>query len=137
MRAPDIGWRCPMVELQWLFQSNRWDAGTGHRGGGAPRRSSPLSRENWRCQTTMVTGQSGDPNLFQINFHHFNLVELLVSFPKSPRSSKLEFRARSYARNTKGCCFCPWHRLGVAVPCPVHTRKGGATLYNGCNLATS
>ena len=30
--APDIGWQCPIVELQWLFQSSCWDPSTGHRG---------------------------------------------------------------------------------------------------------
>ena len=43
-----------------------------------------------------------------------------------------------------GCCCSPWHcprvtvhRSGVAVPYSVHTKKGGATLYNGYKLATS
>jgi hypothetical protein len=78
------------------------------RGGSAPRRVSPLSRKKWRCHTTMVTGQSGDPNLLQIEIHHFKAVELFISFLKSPRSSKSEFRARSYTRNSKGCCCCFW-----------------------------
>ena len=48
MRAPNIGWWCPTVELQWLFQTSHWDPGTGHRGavhrprdGGAPAAPKP------------------------------------------------------------------------------------------------
>ena len=79
----------------------------------------------------MVTEQSGDPNLLQINFHHFKLVELLVSFPKSPRSLKSEFEAKSYAQNTKMCHCSFGHIAGgggaTALGCSVHTGKGGAT----------
>jgi hypothetical protein len=32
VRAPDIGWRCPIVEFQWLFQTSHWDLSTRHRG---------------------------------------------------------------------------------------------------------
>jgi hypothetical protein len=148
VRAPDKGWWCLMVELQWLFQTSCWDPGTGHRGvvhrprgGGAPRRVSPLSRKKWQCHTAMVTRQSGYPSLLQIEIHHFKAVELFISFLKSPRSSKSEFRARSYTRNTKGCCCYFWAPPlappGGTVLCPVLTRKGGATLYSGSKLATS
>ena len=66
----------------------------------------------------MVTGQSGDPKLLQIEIHHFKSVELFIIFPKSPKSSKSEFGARSYARNTKGCWCCFWHAAwGGGSPC--------------------
>ena len=126
------------------------------RGGGAPRRVSPLSGKKGRCHTAMVIGQSGDHNLLQIEIHHIRLVENFISFPKSPRSSKSEFGARSYARNTKGCCCCfwarcrrwrctlprvavyrPWGGGATILGCPVHTAKGGATPRLGFALATS
>jgi hypothetical protein len=34
----------------------------------------------------------------------FHIVEHFISFLKSPRSSKSEFGAKSYAQNTKGWC---------------------------------
>jgi len=115
VRALDIGWWCPTVELQWLFQTSHWDPSTRHRGavhrprgGDAPRQVSPLSVKKRWCHTAMVTRQSGDQNFLQIKFHHFRFVELFVSFPKSPRSSKSGFGARSYAQNTKGRCCCFW-----------------------------
>jgi hypothetical protein len=77
----------------------------------------------------MVTGQSGAPNLVQIDFHHFKLVEYFISFLKSPRSLKLEFGAKSYAQNTKACDDLGTLQ-GVMVHRPwgaVHTKKGGAT----------
>jgi hypothetical protein len=75
-----------------------------------------LSRRKGRYHTAMVTRQSGDQNFLQINIHHFKLVELLVSFPKSPRSSKLEFEAKSYAQNTKACHYSFGHVAGVVPP---------------------
>jgi hypothetical protein len=119
-----------------------------HRGGGAPaapKTSFRPSLEKYggaRHQTVQWPWQC--PFLLKPDFHDFNLVELLVSFPKSGRSSKLKFGAKSYARNMKGCRCSPWHhprvavhRPGVVVPYPVHTKRGGSTTYNGCKLSTS
>ena len=75
----------------------------------------------------MVTGQSGDTDLLQIEIHHFRLVEQLVSFPKSPRSSKSEFKTKSYAQNMKGWLCWFGHAAG----------GGGATPRLGYALATS
>jgi hypothetical protein len=124
VRASDKGWWCPTVELKWLFQTSCWDPGSRHRGmvhhprGGSAPDEFPPSLEKGRCHTAMVTGQSGDQNFLQINFHHFKLVYILVSFPKSPRSSKSELGAKSYAQNTKACHTALGTLQGVAVPLP-------------------
>ena len=96
----------------------------------------------------MVSGQSGDPNLIQIDFHHFKLLEHFIMFSKSTRSSKSKFGAKSYAKIRKGAAANLGTLHGVAVHCPrgggatalgflLHTRKGGATPRKGCALATS
>jgi hypothetical protein len=49
-------------------------------------------------------------------------VDNFISFPKSPRSSKSEFRAKRYAHNTKSELLKKvQHHMG----CPVHTRLSG------------
>jgi hypothetical protein len=60
----------------------------------------------------MVTEQSGDQNLLQINFHNLKPVDHFISFSKSPKSSKSEFGAKSYAQNTKGWCCWNGHVAG-------------------------
>jgi hypothetical protein len=46
------------------------------------------------------TGLSGVPNLLKLIWLQLWDVENFIRFPKSTRSSKLEFRAKSYGQNT-------------------------------------
>jgi len=92
----------------------------------------------------MVTGQFGGPNLLQINFHHFKLVELLISFLKVLDHQNQSLELGVMPEIQKGAAPSFRHRPRVAVRRPrggsahfLATRKGGATLYNGYDLATS
>jgi hypothetical protein len=64
------------------------------------------------------TGLSGVPNLHKLVWLQLWDVENFISFPKSTRSSKSEFRAKSYGQITT-----TKHGL-FGAPCPVrHLRK--------------
>jgi hypothetical protein len=69
-----------------------------------------------RCP--VYTGLSGVPNLLKLIWLQLWDIYNFISFPKSTRSSKSEFGAKSYGQNTTS-----GHGLSGA-PCPVrHLRK--------------
>ena len=73
------------------------------------------------------TGLSGVPNLLKLIWLQLWDVENFISFPKSTRSSKSEFGAKSYGQNTTS-----GHGLSGA-PCPVrHLRKLQRLVHVAC-----
>jgi hypothetical protein len=69
---------------------------------------------NWKCFTKS--------NLLKLARLQLWDVDKFISFPKSPRSSKSEFRAKSYAHNTKSELL---KKQEQHMRCPVHTGLSG------------
>jgi hypothetical protein len=70
------------------------------------------------------TGLSGVPNLLKLVWLQLWDVENFISFPKSIRSSKSEFGAKSYGQNRQADMGCPVHTGLSGAPYPVrHLRK--------------
>jgi hypothetical protein len=107
----------PTVKSQRLIWTSHWAPGTGHRvvvhrprgdsdHPGQPPKTA-LSREKRRCHHRTVWWPWRFPIQLKTKNHQIKLVDHFISFPKSHRSSKSEFGAKSYAQNTKGwlCWF--------------------------------
>jgi hypothetical protein len=69
---------------------------------------------NWKCFTKS--------NLLKLTCLQLWDVDNFISFPKSPRSSKSEFGAKSYAHNTKSELL---KKQEQHMGCPVHTGLSG------------
>jgi tRNA nucleotidyltransferase (CCA-adding enzyme) len=69
---------------------------------------------NWKCFTKS--------NLLKLAWLQHWDVDNFISFPKSPRSSKSEFGAKSYAHNTKSELL---KKQEQHMGCPVHTGLSG------------
>ena len=55
---------------------------------------------NWNCLMIL--------DLLKLTWHQLKAIELFIIFPKSPRSPKSKFRAKSYAQNMEVCLCWKW-----------------------------
>jgi hypothetical protein len=90
-----------------------------------------LKKQEQHMGCLVHTGMSGVPNLLKLIWLQLWDVDNFISFPKSTRSSKSEFGAKSYDQNTTS-----GHGLSSAPPdSPVHLsgapQKAAELLSNG------
>jgi hypothetical protein len=75
------------------------------------------------------------PNLLKLTWIQHSDIDNFISFPKSPRSSKSEFGAKSYAQNTRSILFWargPVHHLRKLQQLPLTaSTRGGPTHRSG------
>jgi hypothetical protein len=77
-------------------------------------------------------GLSGVPNLLKLVWLQLWDIDNFISFPKSTRSSKSEFGAKSYGKRQVSTT-CPVHTGPSGAPCPVrHLRKLQRLVHVAC-----